>query len=172
VSAFLAFRGAPGEDARFHPAGSTAIDLRDHLAPAQVIDLRARSKDEALVEMVDAVSATSAVEDREELLDAIRARERILSTGIGLGIAIPHARIESVHRFVVAVGRHPEGIDFESIDQKPVQIVVLIAGPKDAQKPYLELLAQLSKRLKLADVRERIVGGAPPSAVVELLTAH
>ncbi|MFV1960107.1 MAG: PTS sugar transporter subunit IIA, partial [Planctomycetota bacterium] len=105
------------------------IDLRDHLAPEQVIDLTATTKDEALQELVDAVAHTDAVHDREELLDAVRARERILSTGIGLGIAIPHARIKSVHRFVVAVGRRAEGIPFESIDQKPVHIVVLIAGP-------------------------------------------
>ena len=61
-------------------------------------------------------------------------------------------------------------IDFESIDQKPVHIVVLIAGPKDTQKPYLELLAQLSKRLKLSDVRDAIRGGASPGEVVRLLT--
>lgn len=149
----------------------TSIDLRDHLSADQVLDLRCRTKDEVLVAMVDAVATTDAVGDRDELIEAVRARERILSTGIGLGIAIPHARIESVGRFVVAVGRQQGGIDFESIDQQPVNIVVLIAGPKDTQKPYLELLAQLSKRLKLADVRERIAGGASPSEVVDLLTA-
>ena len=146
------------------------IDLRDHLAPEQVIDLTARSKDEALVQMVDAAATTDAVTDRDELLLAVRAREKILSTGIGLGIAIPHARISSVERFVVALGRHAKGLDFESIDQKPVHIVVLIAGPKDTQKPYLELLAQLSKRLKLADVRTKIAEGADPAEVVDLLT--
>ena len=151
---------------------ASGIDLRDHLTPDQVIDLQASSKDDALVELVDAVARTDAVDDRDELLVAVRAREQILSTGIGLGIAIPHARIGSVNRFVVAVGRHPAGIEFESIDQKPVQIVVLIAGPKDTQKPYLELLAQLSKRLKLSDVRARISSGVPPQDVVELLTAR
>lgn len=151
-------------------SGHQGIDLRDHLAPSQVIDLTACSKGDALVEMVDAVSTTDAVADRDALLDAVRAREKILSTGIGLGIAIPHARIDSVNRFVVAVGRHPGGLAFESIDQKPVHIVVLIAGPKDTQKPYLELLAQLSKRLKLTDVRSRIAAGATADEVVELLT--
>ncbi len=146
------------------------IDLRDHLGPDHVIDLQARTKEEALIEMVDTVSDSEAVVDKQALLEAVKAREKILSTGIGLGIAIPHARIDAVKHFVVAVGRHPSGIDFESIDQKPVQIVVLIAGPKDTQKPYLELLAQLSKRLKLADVRARIVGGAPAETVVDLLT--
>ena len=100
-----------------------AIDLRDHLAPQQVIDLEADTKDEALLEVVDAAALSGAVSDRDALVEAVRARERILSTGIGLGIAIPHARIASVDRFVVSVGRHGGGIDFESIDQKPVHIV-------------------------------------------------
>lgn len=147
-----------------------AIDLRDHLAPERVVELTARTKDDVLVEMVNAVATSDAVNNRDELLDAVRAREKILSTGIGLGIAIPHARIGSIHQFVVAVGRHAAGLDFESIDQKPVHVVVLIAGPKDTQKPYLELLAQLSKRLKLADVRSRIAGGIAPEKVVDLLT--
>jgi fructose-specific phosphotransferase system IIA component len=149
----------------------TRIDLRDHLAPERVRDLDARTKEDALVEMVEVAATAEAVADKTELLEAVRERERLLSTGIGLGIAIPHARIASVEKFVVAVGRNSAGIDFGSIDQKPVHIVVLIAGPQDAQKPYLELLAQLSKRLKLADVRARITGGASPQEVVELLTA-
>ena len=148
----------------------TRIELRDHLAADRVLDLTADSKDGCLVEMVQAIATADGVTDEAELLEAVRARERILSTGIGLGIAIPHARIGSVDRFVVAVGRHPTGVDFESIDQKPVRIVVLIAGPKDAQKPYLELLAQLSKRLKLQDVRDEISAGASPDDVVRLLT--
>ncbi|MHC5012208.1 MAG: PTS sugar transporter subunit IIA [Planctomycetota bacterium] len=146
------------------------LDLRDHLAAARVCDLSASTKDEVLAEMVDAVATADPVKDRDALLVAVQERERLLSTGIGLGIAIPHARIESVERFVVAVGRHATGIDFGSIDQKPVHIVVLIAGPQDAQKPYLELLAQLSKRLKLQEVRQKIIGGASPEDVVALLT--
>lgn len=146
------------------------MDLRDHLSPEHVLDLHATTKSEALVELVDAVANSDAVGNRDALVEAVRAREGILSTGIGLGIAIPHARIESVHRFIVAVGRHRAGIEFESIDQRPVHIVVLIAGPKDAQKPYLELLAQLSKRLKIADVRARILAGASRDEVASLLT--
>ncbi len=146
------------------------IDLRDHLKPEQVVDLDATTKDEALREMVSAAAESDAVSDEEALLEAVRAREKILSTGIGLGIAIPHARIDAVDQFVVAVGRHARGIDFESIDQRPVHIVVLIAGPSDSQKPYLELLAQLSKRLKLEDVRAEITGGASRERVVDLLT--
>lgn len=146
------------------------ITLDKHLDPSRVIQLTATTKDGALVELVDSVAQAPEVADRDALLEAVRNREKLLSTGIGLGIAIPHARIESVSGFVVAVGRRPAGIEFGSIDGKPVTIVVLIVGPKDAQKPYLELLAQLSKRLKLEEVRRRVVGDATPDEVVALLT--
>jgi mannitol/fructose-specific phosphotransferase system IIA component (Ntr-type) len=148
------------------------IDLKDHLHPKFVVQLGARSKDGVLEEIVRAVSGSPDVKDVGALLGAVREREALLSTGIGLGIAIPHARIPAVQRFVVAVGRCPGGIEFGSIDGKPVTIVVLIAGPQDAQKPYLELLAQISKRLKLAEVREKIAGGASADEVVALLTAR
>jgi mannitol/fructose-specific phosphotransferase system IIA component (Ntr-type) len=148
------------------------IELKDHLDASRVVDLRARTKDRAIEEMVAAAATSSAIQDAGALLLAVREREALLSTGIGLGIAIPHARIASVERFVVAVGRRPEGIEFGSIDGRPVSIVVLIAGPQDAQKPYLELLAQISKRLKVQDVRSRILSGIGSSEVVELLTQH
>ena len=148
------------------------IDLKDHLHPKYVVQLEARSKDAVLDEMVRAVSGSPDVKDLGALLTAVREREALLSTGIGLGIAIPHARIPAVGRFVVAVGRCANGIEFGSIDGKPVTIVVLIAGPQDAQKPYLELLAQISKRLKLPEVREKIAGGASADEVVALLTAR
>lgn len=145
------------------------IELRDHLDPARVLDLTATTKDAALEELVDAAAMCTAVGDRDALLEAVRERENKLSTGIGLGIAVPHARIASMHEFVVVVGRHPAGLEFGSIDGKPVHIVVLIAGPREAKTPYLELLAQLSKRLKLEDVRKQIIAGAGPADVVALL---
>ncbi len=146
------------------------IELKDHLNPKHVVELVARTKDGVLEEMVAAVATSPDVTDEAALLQAVREREALLSTGIGLGIAIPHARIASVERFVVGVGRSLEGVEFGSIDGKPVTIVVLIAGPQDAQKPYLELLAQISKRLKLHEVRARIASGATADQVVELLT--
>lgn len=146
------------------------IALRDHLDASRVIDLEATNKADALVELVGAAASAEAVHDGDALLVAVRDRENLLSTGIGLGIAIPHARIASVDAFVVAVGRHAEGLAFESIDSKPVHIVVLIAGPSDAKKPYLELLAQISRRLKLETVRDAILAAPSPEEVVALLT--
>ena len=147
------------------------IDLKDHLDPSRVKDLTGATKDAVLEEMVLLVATSDAVQDPAALLSAVRERERVLSTGIGLGIAIPHAKIPGVSRFVVAVGRHPAGIDFDAIDGKPVTLVVLIAGPQDAQDRYLRLLARLSGRLKQEDVRRRVAAAGSATDVVAILTA-
>lgn len=146
------------------------IDLGHHLDPSRVIALRARTKEQALEELVDSVATSPAIRDRAALLAAVLEREQKLSTGIGLGIAVPHARIDSVQEFVVAVGRHAAGLEFGSIDERPVHIVVLIVGPQEAKVAYLELLAQLSKRLKLEEVRAKVAASATPQEVVTLLT--
>jgi mannitol/fructose-specific phosphotransferase system IIA component (Ntr-type) len=147
------------------------IDLKDHLDPARVRDLVGPTKDAVLEEMVDLVSTSDAVTDRAALLAAVRERERVLSTGIGLGIAIPHAKIPGVTRFVVAVGRHAKGIDFDAIDGRPVHLVVLIAGPQDAQDRYLRLLARLSGRLKQDEIRRKVLSAATAADVVAILAS-
>ncbi|MFO0934052.1 MAG: PTS sugar transporter subunit IIA [Planctomycetota bacterium] len=147
------------------------IDLKDHLDAARVRDLTGTTKDAVLAEMVELVSSSDAVTDAPSLLAAVRERERVLSTGIGLGIAIPHAKIPGVTRFVVAVGRHAPGIEFDAIDGKPVHIVVLIAGPQDAQDRYLRLLARLSGRLRQEDVRRKILAAKSHADVVAILSA-
>ena len=145
------------------------IKLSDHLDASRVLDLDCATKQDCLAALVKAAATSDAVTDEQELLDAVVERESKLSTGIGLGIAVPHARIDAVERFVVVVGRHRDGMEFGSIDGRPVHIVVLIVGPREAKTPYLELLAQLSKRLKLEEVRKEICDSATKQEVVDLL---
>ena len=147
------------------------IDLKDHVDPARVKDLVGKTKEQVLEEMVQLVCTSDAVTDRGALLSAVRERERVLSTGIGLGIAIPHAKIPGVTRFVVAVGRLASGIEFDAIDGRPVHLVVLIAGPQDAQDRYLRLLARLSGRLRQEDVRRRLMAAKGPDEIVAILAA-
>ena len=151
---------------------SNKLILGDHLDASRVVELTTSEKDKVLSELVHVAAASPAVGDEAALLQAVREREGLLSTGIGLGIAIPHARIAQVSEFVIALGRHRAGLEFGSIDNKPVHVVVLIAGPQDAKKQYLELLAQISKRLKLQEVRDAIVGDLSAQRVVDLLMGN
>jgi mannitol/fructose-specific phosphotransferase system IIA component (Ntr-type) len=147
------------------------VELTEHLDAARVGDLRGTTKDQVLAEMVELVRTSDAVDDPKALLSAVRERERVLSTGIGLGIAIPHAKIPGVTRFVVAVGRLASGIEFDAIDGRPVHLVVLIAGPQDAQDRYLRLLARLSGRLKQEEVRRRLMAAKTHEDIVAILAA-
>jgi len=139
------------------------IRLADYLSPARVVDLSSRTKDGALMEIVETLASAREVSDRERLLDAVLEREKIVSTGIGLGVAVPHAKIPEVSEFVVAYGRSKEGIDFGSIDDRPVHHVVLIVGPPDRQQRYLQFLATVTLKLKQPDLRAALEA-APDAA--------
>ena len=129
------------------------ISLEGIIAPERVVILQATEKEAAIGELVGVIGSSKNVGDSEALLEAILDRERIMSTGIGLGIAIPHAKIPTVDDFVVALGKSPGGIEFHSLDGKPVHFVVMIAGPDQQQERYLQLLARITLKLKDASVR-------------------
>lgn len=145
------------------------MNIRGYLSAERVIDLQSSTKQGAIMELVSLASRSPHVESPQKLEAAILERENIMSTGIGLGIAIPHAKIPSVSDFVVAIGRCREGIDFNSLDQRPVQIVVLIAGPSEEQKRYLEILAGVTLRLKSDELRQEILDCDGPEALCRLL---
>ena len=146
------------------------MDIRGYLSADRVVDLHATTKEGAIMELVSLAAQSPHVESAEKLQSAIIERERIMSTGIGLGIAIPHAKIPSVTDFVVVLGRCRAGIDFQSLDQRPVQIVVLIAGPGEEQKRYLEILAGVTMRLKSDTVRAQILECDGPTELCRVLS--
>lgn len=146
------------------------IRLADHLTPARVIDLTSRTKHAALMELTETLATAPEVSDRERVLQAVLEREKIVSTGIGLGVAVPHAKIAEVTEFVVAYGRSREGIDFGSIDDRPVHHVVLIVGPPDRQQRYLQFLAIVFTKLKQQDLRKALENAADAGGLFQALS--
>lgn len=127
------------------------------------------SKDEALECMVDSLYKTDIVGDREAFRQAVHEREAIMSTGIGSGVAIPHVRIDEVRRPTVGIGISKTGIDFDTLDEAPVHIIVLFAMPSGSQKEYLGLLAQVMLTLKVPGFRERLLACSNADEVLEVL---
>ena len=146
------------------------IRLADYLAAARVVDLASRSKDAALMEIVETLASAPEVSDRERLLAAVLEREKIVSTGIGLGVAVPHAKIPEVSEFVVAYGRSREGVDFGSIDDRPVHHVVLIVGPPDRQQRYLQFLATVTLKLKQPELRKALEAAPDAAGLFSVLS--
>lgn len=129
------------------------------------------SKVDVLDEMVSAAAASGHVSDIESLRSSVLAREAVMSTGIGNGVAIPHVRIDGVSEPVIALGLAPSGVEFDAIDGEPVRILVLFAMPRSANEAYLRALARTMLTLKAPGLIEQLLACTVPEQVVQLLNA-
>jgi len=139
------------------------------IADAQVVDLQGSKKEEVLRELVEALSARPEVTDPKELLHCIVERERVISTGIGIGLAMPHVRIPSIKDFVLAVGRSTRGVDFDSLDDQPVHIVAMLGASDSQAGEFLKVLARLVLKLKDKSVRQKVLLATTPQEVKRIL---
>jgi len=127
------------------------------------------TKQQCLDQLVDAVAKTDAVKSVEALRQAVYEREAQKSTGIGGGVGIPHVRIDSITEPILGVGVSKNGIDFDADDKQPVRIVILFAMPKDSNKLYLGLLAQVMGALKAPGFSDRLVACGSPEELLAIL---
>lgn len=134
-------------------------------------DLNANDKDGVIEELVDLVSGSNMVKDRDRLLADIKEREDLVTTGVGYGVAFPHAKTSSVKGIVIAFGRSVDGIDFDAMDHKKVHLFFLIAAPEDAIGAHLNVMARLSYLMKAADNREKLLAASSPGDVLALMDA-
>lgn len=135
------------------------MTLGNLLSLDQIIpEMQAHERWSAIVELVDLLVAKGQInpQDRDVVLGALRAREETMSTGIGFGIAIPHASSDRVNKVVAAFGRSSKGIEFDSLDNLPVKFIVLFVVPKDQFQTHLRTLAAIAKFLNDRSVRERL----------------
>jgi fructose-specific phosphotransferase system IIA component len=109
------------------------------------VPLEGKTKEAVIIELIDLLEARGLLNDRQIVLDAVLMREQTRSTGIGSGIAIPHGKCKGVKDLVMAIGITGEPVDFESIDGKPVRIVVLLVSPTDRTGPHIQALARISR---------------------------
>ncbi|MBM3322940.1 PTS sugar transporter subunit IIA [candidate division WOR-3 bacterium] len=144
------------------------------LLPRSAILLRlsSREKFEVIRELVKPLLETGAVVSEEELISAILRRENMESTGIGQGVAIPHARTTSVERTVLAFARSDEGVDFSSLDGRPSHVIFLIAAPEAQKAEYIVTLARLSRLLRREEVRVGLGRAASPDEVIEIIRQY
>lgn len=147
------------------------IDFEKMIDDTRVVDLKATTKEEALKELVGVLSTSPDVLDHDELLHAIFEREKVISTGVGIEVALPHVKIPSVKNFVIAIGRSHKGIDFESLDEKPVYIVVMIGANDKQAGDFLKVLAKLVLKLKNRSFRKQVMFAKSPKRIKELFVS-
>jgi len=140
------------------------------IAPAQICIIKAgASKHEALDQLVEATATHPCITDREALRRAVHEREAISSTGIGGGVAIPHVRLPELPKLVLAIGIAPKGIEFDTLDNKPVYIMVLFVTPKEKNKEYLGHLAQVMQALRDPELFQALVACHTPGQADNVL---
>jgi PTS system nitrogen regulatory IIA component len=139
---------------------------------AIVMDIKSSKKEDVMRELVDALIAAGDIEkrNRNKLVEALMAREALGSTAIGQGIAIPHAKSDSVSSLIGAFGLSKKGVDFESLDGELAYIFFLLLAPQDSAGPHLKALARISRLLKDKYFRDSLKNASDDKQVIKIIS--
>lgn len=144
--------------------------LADVLREENIItDLKSRDKSEVLGELVDGVSSRVSSIDRDRALKALLDREKLGTTGIGHGVAIPHGKLKGLTELKVFFGRSRKGVNFSSMDNLPVHLFFLIMAPENSAAAHLKILASISHLLKSQDFRMRLMEANDRSEIYRII---
>ena len=135
-----------------------------------ILDLQSTTKEEAIQELIRRAEVFESVNDKEELERSVIEREHALSTGFGRGVAVSHGETADLDRVVVAFGLSASGIEYQSMDGKPVHILFLVVNPSGECTDYLDVLSALTRVLRLPELRERLRCCTCPEEVHAALT--
>ena len=146
------------------------MDLGQLINTRGIIRLDTGNKMDALEKLIEGLAKRKEVTSKQKLRRAIKDREKILSTGIGFGIAVPHAKLAEVKEFCAVIGLSKAGIPFESMDGKPVQVIVMIAAPEERHDDYLRILDKITKTLRDDEFKKRLLETKDTKSAIALLT--
>ena len=132
-------------------------------------EIKAKGKSEALAEMVDAMMKIQNGLDREEVIKILLEREKLGSTGIGDGVAIPHGKLKGLKELFISFGRSKSGVEYDSMDGKPVNLFFLLMAPEESVGVHLKTLARISKLLKNSTVRQRLCGASGSQEIYDII---
>ena len=145
------------------------MKIEDLLSPdLMIMDLKATTQEEAIKEMADLEVKQGVVNNEEEFIKSIWAREKESTTGIGEGIAMPHARNKYINRAAVLFSKSPKGIDYKALDGQPVHLFFMITAPAGADNTHLQALAKLSSLLINPDVVNALKAATTPEEVIDI----
>ena len=130
-------------------------------------NLPGTTKEEVINAMIDLVAKSTKVLDREKVRQAIFEREKIMSTGVGNGFAIPHGKTDAVGDIVAAFATTAQPIDYQSLDEKPVRLVFLLIGRDNMVGPHIKLLSRISRLMSKEDFRNKLLDLNSPKEVLE-----
>ncbi len=135
-----------------------------------VPDLKARDKSGVLRELAKAICNVEGSLEEHSLVKVLKEREKLGSTGIGDGVAIPHGKINGIDRPLMCFGRSKQGVDFESMDAKPVYLFFLLIAPENSAGAHLKVLAKIAKMLKNSGLRKRLLEAKDREEIYNIIT--
>jgi len=134
-------------------------------------DMAATDKKAALTELCAPLAAQHPSLDREQMVRVLLERERLGSTGVGAGVAIPHGKLPQLGELLAVFGRSQAGVEFASIDDAPAHLFFVLFAPEDAAAMHLKALARISRLLKMAEFRETLLQATSPDQVLDAIAA-
>jgi mannitol/fructose-specific phosphotransferase system IIA component (Ntr-type) len=151
------------------------MNLADILSPAQIIpELRATNRWEAIDELIDNLVTTGKIkaENRDAITAVVRKRETSMSTGIGFGIGIPHASTDLIYEVIGALGRSKSGVNFDALDNQPVNLVMLFLVPQGQFQKHLHTLAEIAKLLHKKEFRKALEDSPDATAMYNAIRSQ
>ncbi|MFK7911696.1 MAG: PTS sugar transporter subunit IIA [Akkermansiaceae bacterium] len=151
------------------------MKLASLLTPDQIIlDLQGEVCSEATAAIIDHVISKDLLgaDLRDEVLELLKERERQISTGIGSGVAIPHAFSDSVDKVVAAFARSANGVDFEALDNAPVNFIILFIVPKKEYNMHLQTLAAIAKMFNNCEVRKKLMEAQDATDILDIFASR
>lgn len=146
------------------------VDISDYLEEELVFFMEAKNREEALRFLVHQLDQQGKLKNQKMFHQAILEREKIVSTGIGMGVAIPHAKMEGFQNFFITVGiQKNKGIEWDSLDYSPVQFVFMIGGPDNRQTEYIRILSSLTYSIKNELLRKNLLLAKTCKEALQLL---
>lgn len=147
------------------------MKIRDILDENSIIaDLKAKTKKDIITELIEPFIKKGKIKDRNKLLESLMVRERLGSTGIGENVAIPHAKSHEVDTIIATFGRSKDGINFDSLDKKPVYFVFLLIAPENSAGLHLKTLARISRLLKNPAFRQELMKANNEKDIYEVIS--
>ena len=146
------------------------MNIKDVVSPERIVFLDCDTRTSVIKSMVPVLSSIPGMPDADELEVAFLQREEMMSTGIGMGVGVPHVRLPNIESLVMVIGIHPIGIcDYPAIDNDPVKIVAMIAAGASQHGEYIKMLAKVVSILKSKETRSAILNSTSADEVYEIL---
>jgi fructose-specific phosphotransferase system IIA component len=133
------------------------MKITDILKPKHIVpELKSKTKEDSIRELIDLLAGDERITNTDEIISAVLEREKIMSTGVGKGFAIPHAKTNAVKDIVAGFGKSEQSIDFDALDGQPVNLIFLLVGRDNLVGEHIKLLSRISRMMNNEEFRSKL----------------